>query len=298
VCLAAALVSCGGSAAAPTRAATVLAVRHPAPRLVDLTIRSRALHRTARVRLMLPVGFRRDARRRWPVLYLLHGCCDTFRSWTRSTSIEDWARLRHVLVVMPDGGRVGFYSNWRRGPAWETFHLDELRRILERRYRAGAHRAIAGLSMGGLGAMVYAAHRPGMFAAAASFSGVLHPLAEPRDYTSLFAGYTADPDAVWGDPVRNRADWAAHDPTALAARLRGTRLFVSAGNGRPGPFDAPGAARDEQEAALLRESRDFAARARADHVAVRTDFYGPGTHNWPYWQRELRRALPLLLRGM
>jgi S-formylglutathione hydrolase FrmB len=33
-------------------------------------------------------------------------------------------------------------------------------------------------------------------------------------------------------------------------------------------------------------------------VAVRTDFYGPGTHNWPYWQRELRRALPLLLRGM
>lgn len=51
--------------------------------------------------------------------------------------------LRRVLVVMPEGGAVGFYSNWlgtdgRRGPEWESFHLRELRGILERDYRAAS----------------------------------------------------------------------------------------------------------------------------------------------------------------
>ena len=108
------------------------------------------------------------------MLYLLHGCCDTYDSWTRSTDVEQLAQLRDVLVVMPEGGDVGFYSNWLDGPAWQDFHLRELPRILELGYGAGTRRAIAGLSMGGLGAMDYAARRPRAFRAAASFSGVLY----------------------------------------------------------------------------------------------------------------------------
>jgi S-formylglutathione hydrolase FrmB len=196
---------------------------------------------------------------------------------------------------MPEGGAVGFYSDWRTGPGWETFHLDELRRVLERDYGAGRPRAIAGLSMGGLGAIDYAARRPGLFAAAASFSGLLHPLADPAWMSGLFAAHTADPDAIWGNPRRDRSGWAAHDPTALAGRLRGTRVFVSAGNGRPGPLDAAGRPADTVEPVVLRQSRAFVRRARARGIAVRADFYGAGTHDWPYWERELQRALPLLL---
>jgi S-formylglutathione hydrolase FrmB len=224
------------------------------------------------------------------VLYLLHGCCDTYDSWTRSTDVEDLPALRHVLVVMPEGGAVGFYSNWRHGPAWETFHLDELRRILERDYGAGTPRAIAGLSMGGLGAMDYAARHPGLFAAAASYSGVLHPLEHPRWWLGLFSAQTDDPDAVWGDPAADRGAWAAHDPTALAGRLRGTRLFVASGNGR-------GRKRDPIEATVYAESRAFVARLRTLRIPVHADFYGPGTHSWPYWQRDLERSLALLVGG-
>jgi diacylglycerol O-acyltransferase / trehalose O-mycolyltransferase len=55
---------------------------------------------------MTPKGWSsRPAGRRWPVLYLLHGCCDTYESWTRSTDIEELPELRDVLVVMPEGGR-------------------------------------------------------------------------------------------------------------------------------------------------------------------------------------------------
>ena len=231
------------------------------------------------------------------MLYLLHGCCDTYKSWMRSTRVARMPQLRRVLVVMPEGGDVGFYSNWVGGrdpPAWETFHVAELPRILERDYGAGVPRAIAGVSMGGLGAMDYAARHPGMFAAAASFSGLLHPLADVGFVTDLFAAFTSDPNAIWGDPQRNRSVWAAHDPTELAGRLRGTRLFVSAGDGSIGPLDAPGTPEDDIEPTVLRESRAFVQRLRADRIGARVDFYGPGTHNWPYWERELERALPLL----
>jgi len=98
-----------------------------------------------------------------PVLYLLHGCCDSYLSWTRSTDVVRFFAARDVLVVMPDAGRVGFYSDWSRGPRWETFHLVELVRLLHQRYRASDVRAVAGVSMGGLGALNHAAQNPGMF---------------------------------------------------------------------------------------------------------------------------------------
>jgi diacylglycerol O-acyltransferase / trehalose O-mycolyltransferase len=305
VFLAAALGSVGCGHAERDRPAvaraTVVAQRQVAPRIVDLTIMSPALGRAAKVRLLTPDGWasRRRAQR-WPVLYLLHGCCDTYDSWTRETHVDRLRRLRHVLVVMPESGDVGFYSNWRNGgrggpPAWETFHLVELRRLLERRYGAGTPRAVAGLSMGGLGAMSYAARHPRMFAAAASFSGLLHPLADTRLLLGLISGYASDSRAVWGDPDAQRGTWAAHDPTALASRLRGTRLFVSSGDGRPGPLDRSRRHRDDVEATVYRESRAFAARLRALDVPATIDFYGRGTHAWPYWERELQRSLPLLL---
>jgi diacylglycerol O-acyltransferase/trehalose O-mycolyltransferase len=278
-----------------------VAQRQVAPRIVDLTIRSPALGRTAKVRLLTPDGWAsRRSGQRWPVLYLLHGCCDTYDSWTRETHIDRMRRLRDVLVVMPEAGDVGFYSDWLNGgrggpPAWETFHLVELRRLLERGYGAGTPRAVAGLSMGGLGAMSYAARHRGMFAAAASFSGLLHPLADTRLLLGLFSSYASDPLAVWGDPAAQRKTWAAHDPTALAGRLRGTRLFVSSGDGRPGPFDRPHGRRDDIEATVYRESRAFAVRLRRLGIPATIDFYGRGTHDWPYWERDLQRSVRLLL---
>ena len=45
---------------------------------------------------------------------------------------------------------------------------------------------------------------------------------------------------------------------------------------------------------MLRQSRAFVARLKRARIPVRTDFYGPGNHDWPYWERELRRSLPTL----
>ena len=183
------------------------------------------------------------------MLYLLHGCCDPHGSWTGATDVEELSADSDLLVVLPEGGRIGFYSDWARGDRWETFHLVELRQILEQRYRAGPARAVGGLSMGGFGALAYAARHPGLFRAAASFSGIVHTRLSParsRWYRQLIHWQGADPDALWDDPQ----DWISHNPYDLAPSLRGTALFLSVGNGRPGPYDPPGTPVDDVEAAL------------------------------------------------
>jgi diacylglycerol O-acyltransferase/trehalose O-mycolyltransferase len=288
--------------------ARVVATRTVGHRMRDLTIDSPALGHTAMVRLLLPDHYATQPSRRWPVLWLLHGGADTYQAWTRSTDVEQQAGLADVLVVMPDGGRAGWYSDWyhpgREGPSrWETFHLTELRQLLERDWRASDHRVIAGLSMGGLGAMAYAARHPGMFRAAASYSGNVHTryLGFPANGSELPQGLLSylheDPNALWGDPFQQGDIWAAHNPYDLAPKLRGTRLFVSFGDGQPGPHDTDTEAQ-ELEQILYPQNTAFVKRLHQLGIPVTVDAYSPGTHEWRYWQRELHRSLPLLLSAL
>ncbi|MFI6516211.1 alpha/beta hydrolase [Spirillospora sp. NPDC050679] len=260
-----------------------------------------------KVRLLTPRGWSRDASRTWPVLWLLHGGVDNYTAWTRETDVEQLTADSDVLVVMPEGGRCGNYSDWwnhgRGGPPrWETFHMDEVRRILERDYRAGTARVIAGNSMGGLGAMKYAARFPGSFRAAAAFSGYLHTLYGHRpgdDSTGWgpsFACPGTDWRRVWGDPDDQAAIWHAHNPYDLADRLRGVRLWVASGDGRAGslgglPFTDP------VEAAAHDHAQAFLGRLDALGIPVTARLYA-GQHQWPYWQRELHRAYPMLMDAL
>ena len=298
------------AAAAPGSTPVVVSEKRVGERLMDLKIDSVALGGVATARLLTPDRW--DERRpgdRWPVLYLLHGMFGTHEDWTTKSDIEDLPELRDVLVVMPDGGSPGgYYSNWWNGgrygaPAWETFHLDEVRTVLERHYGAGTRRAVAGASMGGYGALAYAARHPGMFRAVASYSGpvhLLHPLSVKK-WREAFAapdGGSAYRD-LWGDPVAQRANWRRHDPYHLAGRLRHTPVFLSCGDGELGPLDGPdtGHTDQETEAFDLVLNRSLAAQLRRRDVPVSTHFYR-GTHQAPYWERELHHSLPMLLAAI
>ncbi|WP_395571379.1 alpha/beta hydrolase [Streptomyces sp. BK79] len=290
--------------------AEVVAVTQVADRQVDLSVRSPSLGgRTVNVRLLTPDGWNphdRRHRQNWPTLWLLHGCCGDYTSWTSRTDVAEIAGLRDVLVVMPEAGWNGWYSDWwnhgRGGdPAWETFHTKELRHLLERDWGAGRDRVVAGLSMGGQGALLYAARHPGMFKAAASYSGSAHPLLNTESVDrilGLFAGQNNDPLRVWGDPVAQRRVWESHDPFHLANRLRSLPVYLSCGDGTTGPLDAPGSV-SALEADFERQNLALAAELRrvgARHLT--THFYGPGTHGWAYWERELHASLPMLLGAL
>lgn len=283
--------------------ARVVAVEQVAPRQVDLAIDSPALGTTAKVRLLTPDGWGQRLGRSWPELWLLHGCCNDYTAWTAASDVASIGALRHVLVVMPEAGRTGFYSDWKGGtPGWERFHLQEVRQIVERGYGGSGRRAVAGLSMGGFGALSYAARHPGMFRAAASYSGVVdttYPDGGVANVQQIVTGEGADPAALWGDPVADASVWAAHNPYDLAGRLRGIPTFLSCGNGEPGPLDPPGTGFNDFEHLFSLENQALADRLHdlgAAHLT--TDFYGPGTHSAAYWQRELHRSLPMLLRAI
>ena len=290
------------SGSAPsTGSARIVSVAPGEGRVRDLVVRSPAVHGDVHVRLLLPSAFKSDRPRRWPVLYLLHGCCDTYLSWTRSTDIENFTRNLNALVVMPDGGSVGFYTDWRKGPEWETFHTRELPALLAARYQASRRAVIAGVSMGGLGALDYAARHPGMFTVAASFSGIVDTRLsddESQGYVSLVRSQGGDPQSLWGDPTADAGVWRAHNPYDLAPLLKGVRLFVSAGDGRPGPLDVSRSHADPIESSIGAENVVFARRLRTLRLDATIDLYGSGTHNWVYWQRELHRAWPLISRGL
>ncbi|MEV8592811.1 alpha/beta hydrolase family protein [Streptomyces sp. NPDC052012] len=288
--------------------AEVVAVTQVADRQIDLSVRSTALGgRTVKVRLLTPDGWNpADRHRHWPTFWLLHGCCGDYTSWTARTDVADIDSLRKVLVVMPEAGWNGWYSDWwnhgRGGdPAWETFHTAELRHLLERDWGAGRNRVVAGLSMGGQGALLYTARHPGMFKATAAYSGSAHPLLNDESVNRImgfFAGQGNDPLRVWGDPVAQRRIWQDHDPFHLAQRLKSVPVYLSCGDGTAGPFDPPGST-SALEADFNRQNHALAAELeRVGAKQLTTNFYGPGTHAWPYWERELHASLPMLLGAL
>jgi S-formylglutathione hydrolase FrmB len=273
---------------------------------VDLEMCSGALGRTVTVRLLTPREWTPDSHRKWPVLYLLHGGDDGPKSWVEHTDIAAKALAAGLLVVLPEGGRAGFYTRWRRPdrhgaapPDWPGFHLDELRGLIERGYGGGGVRAVAGVSMGGYGALVYAAGNPGLFAAAASYSGLAHTtrFGTPALLRCYLRTVDERLSSMWGGRWTQRARWLHADPYRLADGLRGTRVYLSAGNGKRVPGDPPAPGDRLLEWLIGPGSRDLAKRLADSGHAAATSF-GAGTHDWPSWQRELNRSWPFLLAAL
>src|SRR4051812_15224341 len=168
-----------GGGAAVADSSYVVSEHWLTPREVDLTVHSASNARNYPVRLLVPAGWSRTASRTWPVLYLMHGGNDDYTSWTRETDIAGLSASTPALVVMPEAGRDGNFSDWYRlgGPGaanWETFHLTELWSVLRGGYRASDVRGIAGISSGGYGAIIYAERHPGMFRFAGAYSAPLN----------------------------------------------------------------------------------------------------------------------------
>jgi S-formylglutathione hydrolase FrmB len=271
--------------------ARIVAVEAVGHRTLDLTIDSPSVG-TKKVRLLVPAGFDSQPDKHWPVLYLLHGAKDSYISWTRSTDVVALTESTDLLVVMPDAGVDGWYSDWWNGgsggtPKWETFHLTEVLQLIERNWRAGDKRVIAGLSMGGFGAMSYAARHPGMFLAAASFSGALDPI-EVQSWMR---------PGLWGDPVAQLDVWQAHSPLFNASALKSIPLYISYGNGKKGPLDTTTPTGDV-EGLIGPQNDKFVQRLKQLNIPVTVDAYGAGFHTWPYWQRGLHSALPMLLKAL
>jgi S-formylglutathione hydrolase FrmB len=208
-----------------------------------------------------------------PVLYLLHGRTDDHSAWTRNSSVERYAVARGVAVVMPAVQR-SFYTDEVHGDRYWTFLSEELPALVGSMFRVSKRREdtfVAGLSMGGYGAMKCALRDPDRFAAAATMSGALDIQALLRDRERRQELV----DRVFGPKPAADEDVFALLESADGSRL--PRLHVSCGT----------------EDQLLDHSRRFAAAAEKRGADVTVDLR-PGEHEWGFWDTEIRTVLDWL----
>ncbi len=108
----------------------------------------------------------------YPVLWLLHGMSDDHTTWLRRTSIERYVSDLGLAVVMPNA-HLSFYENMKNGVPYRTYLTEELPAFLATLFPLSQKREdqfVAGLSMGGYGALLLGLHRPDFYAAIGCFS--------------------------------------------------------------------------------------------------------------------------------
>jgi putative tributyrin esterase len=145
-------------------------------RAVDHIFRSSSLNRDMHYLILLPHDY--AGGKRFPVLYLLHGLYGDYKNWDTRTRLEADAESLPLLIVMPDAGD-SWYTNSATKPAdkFEDYIAKDLISEIDGKYRTipdKSSRAIAGLSMGGYGAVKLALKYPERFAFVGSLSGAFN----------------------------------------------------------------------------------------------------------------------------
>jgi S-formylglutathione hydrolase FrmB len=215
------------------------------------------------------------------VLYLLHGLSDDGSAWQRFTSIETLANDYGLVVVMPSVAR-SFYTDQLNGQRYFSYIVEELPQYLSDVFNLVPRREdtfIAGLSMGGYGAVKAGLLHPELYSAVASFSGVLtlngfdaHVATEKKlnEFAYIFGDLSKLPGSEY-DPAVWLKQASAH-PAALP------KLFVACGR------------QDD----LNPMSQYFSAECQRLNVAV--DYYEEdGGHEWYFWDRQIYRFLKAVL---
>lgn len=247
----------------------------------DVVFRSATLDREMRCRVLLPASYGRS-HRYYPVLYLLHGYMNPFYEWDKQTSLARvLEREGYELVVVLPQMDNSFYLNAESGPqdAYQTYFFRDLLPSVEARFRVRSEppaRAVAGVSMGGYGAFLYAFKAPRSFAFAASLSGSVDFVRQAEGYAKALAPYPLE--ALLGQPgseTRKQNDLfelvQSVDPATLPP------LWITVGG----------------QDFLLEENLAFLKVLHERSIAV--DFHtAPGEHEWVYWDAEL----PALLRAV
>ena len=293
---------------------TVGATRWITPRTLEADISTTLIAPVAvngphRIRITLPEGYFQNPTARYPVVYLLHGGAGgNAAQWTSGGGdAEGITRGKPVITVMPDGGKVGWFTNWvneaQGAQKWADFYLNQVIPWTDGNLRTVAAkngRAIAGLSMGGYGAVRLAQDRPDLFSSVASFSGAVD-LGDMGTRTvvteqAIQNGFSAN--GPFGSPFWP-ADtvWKAKDPMKRPTQLKGLQVLLYAG---AGINDV-----DVIERTMGQSADRFSKTLTANGVPNSWWMYGrpgpsvpygcDGGHNFSCWNFAFNDALPRML---
>jgi S-formylglutathione hydrolase FrmB len=213
-------------------------------------------------------------------LYLLHGRGQSAQAWSRYSRIESYAEKYGIAVIMPEAGR-SFYTDMRNGGSYFTYVTRELPEICGRLFHipSGPDKTyIAGLSMGGYGALKCAFNRPDLYAGCAAFSSVTDIHWRLENTRREDPGYR-DLQGVFGERFEPAKEDDLFAMAVEAAKSpRRPRLLLTCGNED---------VRLEQNARLsvLLHNEGY------DHEFLQW----PGGHEWDFWETSIQKALEFFM---
>jgi putative tributyrin esterase len=245
-------------------------------RVEDAVFHSASLNRDMHYLVLLPRDY--AAGNRFPVLYLLHGLYGDYKNWDTRTRLERTAESLSLLIVMPDAGD-SWYTNSATRPAdkFEDYIVKDLVPEIDGKYRTiheKRARAIAGLSMGGYGAVKFAIKYPELFAFAGSLSGAFNA---PQNLGDLRPDFHTKLLEVFG--VDGNATRRENNVFELLKRWRGsTYLYLACGSS---DF-------------FLDTNRALAAQLSSQKIAY--EYHETqGGHTWEYWDASVTPLLQAVI---
>ena len=253
-----------------------------AGRLEAIQFESKLIGRALPYDVVLPADYDNSRTTRYPVLFLLHGLTGHHSDWTTRTNVADYAARYRLIVVTPEGND-GWYTDSAGVAAdkYESYMLKELIPDIEKRYRtiqARYGRAIAGLSMGGYGALKLGLKFPATFAFAGSMSGAFSGPAWTESDLK-------DPGAM-RDSVLSVFGAAGSDTRKANDIFRIVRdLPVARISSLPYFYLDCGT-----EDALFADNQQFAALLREKKIPHEYREL-PGGHSWSYWDQQVEEVL-------
>jgi S-formylglutathione hydrolase FrmB len=256
--------------------------------LLQVIFHSTTLHRKVPMQVILPSDSAGESEGPFKTLYLLHGLLDNYTAWTSNTRIERWAMERNLAVVMPSAEN-SFYVEMPNGGSYfgdfGAYVGRELVEVTRQMFRLSPRREdtfIAGLSMGGFGALRNGLKYSDTFGYIACLSGALHIFEYPLDEPGR---NIIGEDACFGDI--HAAALTDYNPR-VAANALFERIKTGADITFPKVYIACGI-----EDYLLRANRRVADFLKANGADV-TYEEGPGGHDWDFWDTYIYRVLEWL----
>ncbi len=242
-----------------------------------------SLARVKKFSYILPQPYQKSSH--YPILYLLHGYGGGYLDWSSRTGIRQYVRNASLIVVMPDGEN-SWYVDAADDPSsrFEEYTTSDLPAYVQHRFPVDTTRqAIAGLSMGGDGALVLAMRHPDRFRFAGSLSGAITVPHANADTTSLAVKYlTASLLKAYGS--RPGTFWDDHDVFFLFKRL----------TIRPSPYVYLVIGSEDGYRDFIAAHHQFVDSLRVNKIAF--EYHEtPGGHSWKFWDREIQ---PLLKKMM